>query len=123
MVWPMIFNRNVSIILSGVLFIFLTLLFSSVSVMFLNGGLLPIVGIFLFVIFYFIARLFYNYLRNDDFYKNDRNRSSDKPGEKYIVKGKSDNKKLFIVIWLIGILILTSVSLWLYSYNHGMVRF
>ena len=61
--------------------------------------------------------MFYNYLRNDDFYKNTRERSSDVEGEKYITKGESDPKKLFLVIWLIVILILTSVSLWLYSIN------
>ena len=111
----MIFNKSISIVLSGLFFIFLALLFSSVSVMFLNGGLLPVVGIFLFVIFYFITKVFYNYLRNDDFYKNN-------PGEKYIIKGEKDYKKIFLVIWLIAILILTSVSLWLYSYNNGLIN-
>ena len=118
----MIFNKSISIVLSGLFFIFLALLFSSVSVMFLNGGLLPVVGIFLFVIFYFITKVFYNYLRNDDFYKNNRTRSSDKHGEKYIIKGEKDYKKIFLVIWLIAILILTSVSLWLYSYNNGLIN-
>ena len=117
----MIFNKTVSIILSALFFVFLGLLFSSISVMFLKGQLLPIVGLFLFVIFYFITRVFYNYLRNDDHYKNTRRRSSDNDGEKYIIKGESDPKKLFIVIWLILILILTSVSLWLYSFNNGLV--
>ena len=65
--------------------------------------------------------MFYNYLRNDDFYKNTRVRSSDVVGEKYITKGESDPKKLFLVIWLIVILILTSVSLWLYSINNALV--
>ena len=65
--------------------------------------------------------MFYNYLRNDDFYKNTRERSCDVDGEKYITKGKSDPKKLFLVIWLILILILTSVSLWLYSINNALV--
>ena len=117
----MIFNKTISLILSGLFFIFLCLLFSAVSVMFLKGQLLPIVGLFLFVIFYFITRMFYSYLRNDDYYKNTRQKSSDKKGEKYITKGESDNKKLFIVIWVIVILILTSVSLWLYSFNNGLV--
>lgn len=116
-----IFNKTISLILSGLFFIFLCLLFSAVSVMFLKGQLLPIVGLFLFVIFYFITRMFYSYLRNDDYYKNTRQKSSDKKGEKYITKGESDNKKLFIVIWVIVILILTSVSLWLYSFNNGLV--
>lgn len=118
----MIFNKSISMVLSGLFFIFLALLFSSISVMFLDGGLLPVIGIFLFVIFYFITKMFYNYLRNDNLYKNNREKSSDKPGEKYLIKGESDNKKLFIVIWLIVILILTSMSLWLYSYNHGLVN-
>ena len=117
----MIFNKTLSLILSALFFIFLGLLFSSISVMFLKGGLLPIVGLFLFVIFYFITRLFYNYLRNDDYYKNTRQRSSDKKGEKYITKGDFDIKKLFVVVWVIVILILTSVSLWIYSYNNGLV--
>ena len=116
----MIFNKTLSLILSALFFIFLGLLFSSISVMFLKGGLLPIVGLFLFVIFYFITRVFYNYLRNDDYYKNTRQRSSDKKGEKYITKGDFDIKKLFVVVWVIVILILTSVSLWLYSYNNGL---
>ena len=117
----MIFNKTVSIILSGLFFLFLGLLFSTISAMFLHGGLLPVVGIVIFVIFYFITRMFYNYLRNDDKYKNTRQRSSDVPGEKYLIKGESDPKKVFIVIWVIVILILTSVSLWVYSFNNGLV--
>ena len=117
----MIFNKTVSIILSGLFFVFLGLLFSAISVMFLKGGLLPIIGLVMFFIFYLITRMFYNYLRNDDFYKNTRERSSDVEGEKYITKGESDPKKLFLVIWLIVILILTSVSLWLYSINNALV--
>ena len=117
----MIFNKTVSLVLSALFFIFLCLLFSSISVMFLKGGLLPVVGLFLFVIFYFITRIFYNYLRNDEYYKNTRQRSSDKKGEKYITKGEFDIKKVFVVIWVILILILTSASLWLYSFNNGLV--
>ena len=89
--------------------------------MFLNGGLIPVIGIVMFVFFYFITRAFYNYLRNDDQYKNTGQTSSDMPGEKYFTKGESDSKKLFIVIWLMVILILISVSLWLYSFNNGLV--
>ena len=117
----MIFNKTISMILSALFFIFLGLLFSAVSVMFLNGGLLPIIGIAMFFFFYLITRVFYNYLRNDEFYKNTCERSSDVKGEKYITKGESDPKKVFIVVWLIVILILTSVSLWLYSFNNGLV--
>lgn len=117
----MIFNKTVSLILSALFFVFLGLLFSTISVMFLKGGLLPVIGLVMFFIFYLITRAFYNYLRNDDFYKNTRDRSSDVKGEKYITKGESDPKKLFVVIWLIVILVLTSVSLWLYSFNNGLV--
>ncbi|WP_305515181.1 MULTISPECIES: hypothetical protein [unclassified Methanobrevibacter] len=117
----MIFNKGISIVLSGVFLLFLALLFSTISVMFLNGGLLPVIGIVMFVIFYFITRTFYNYLRNDDQYKNNRRVSSDMPGEKYITKGESDIKKVFIVAWLIVITILVSVALWLYSFNNGLV--
>ena len=117
----MIFNKTISLILSALFFVFLGLLFSSVSVIFLKGQLLPIIGLFLFVIFYFITRMFYNFLRNDDYYKNNKQKSSDMPGEKYITKGEADSKKLFVVIWFLVILILTSVSLWLYSFNNGLV--
>lgn len=117
----MIFNKSISIVLSGLFFLFLMLLFSTVSVMFLNGGLIPVVGVVMFVFFYFITRAFYNYLRNDDKYKNNRQVSSDLPGEKYYTKGESDSKKLFVVVWLIVILILASVSLWLYSFNNALL--
>ena len=116
----MIFNKGISIILSGLFFLFLVLLFSTISVMFLNGGLLPIIGAVMFVFFYFITRAFYNYLRNDEKYKNNKQISSDMPGEKYYTKGESDPKKLFVVIWLMIILLLTSASLWLYSFNNGL---
>ena len=89
--------------------------------MFFNGGLIPYIGLVFVVVFYFITRMFYNYLRNDDFYKNNRQYSSDKSDEKYIVKGEKDTKKIFIVVWVIIILILAALSLWLYSINHGLV--
>ena len=117
----MIFNKSISIVLSALFFLFLAFLFSTVSAMFLHGQLLPIVGLFVFVIFYFITRMFYNYLRNDDYYKNNKQRSSDMPGEKYLTKGESDPKKIFIVVWVMIMLVLVSVSLWLYSYNNGLV--
>ena len=117
----MIFSKGISIILSALFFLFLALLFSTISVVFLKGGLIPVVGLVMFVIFYFITRVFYSYLRNDEKYKNNRNTSSDKPGEKYYVKGESDPKKIFIVVWLIIILMLTSASLWLYSFNNDLV--
>ena len=117
----MIFNKTNSLVLSGLFFLFLGLLYSSVSVMFLNGGLIPVIGLFVFIVFYFITRMFYQYLRNDDKYKNNKQISSDMPGEKYFTKGESDPKKLFVVVWLMVILVLTSASLWLYSFNHGLV--
>lgn len=117
----MIFNKTISLVLSGLFFLFLGLLYSSVSVMFLNGGLIPVIGLFVFIVFYFITRMFYQYLRNDDKYKNNKQISSDMPGEKYFTKGGSDPKKLFVVVWLMVILVLTSASLWLYSFNHGLV--
>ena len=43
------------------------------------------------------------------------------PDEKYITKGEFDLKKLLLVVWLIVILVLTSLSLWLYSFNNGLV--
>ena len=117
----MIFNKTISIILSGLFLLFLMLLFSCVSIMFLNGGLVPVIGVVMFVFFYFVTRIFYNYLRNDEKYKNNRQTSSDMPGEKYFTKGSSDPKKLFVVIWLMAILVLTATSLWLYSFNNGLV--
>ena len=117
----MIFNKGISIVLSGLFFLFLMLLFSTISIIFLNGGLLPVIGLVMIVVFYFITKVFYNYLRNDEKYKNNRQVSSDLPGEKYYTKGQADSKKLFIVVWLIVILIITSVSLWLYSFNNGLV--
>lgn len=117
----MIFNKPVSIILSGCFFMLLMAIMSSITVMFFNGGSIPYLGIVYVVIFYFITRMFYNYLRNDDYYKNTRQHSSDMAGESYIVKGESDTKKVFIVVWVIVILILAMLSLWLYSVNHGLV--
>ena len=64
----------------------------------------------MFVFFYFIAKLFYNYLRNDDEYKNNRQFSSDVSGEKYFTKGAFDSKKVFIIIWLFVILILQEME-------------
>ncbi len=94
---------------------------SSAIMMFLPTGQLPFVGVIVIVAFYFISRMFYSYLRNDDYYKNTRKYSSDKKGESYITKGESDTKKLFIVIWLIVILILGAAAMVLYLHNRGMV--
>ena len=116
----MIFNKTISIFLSACMFMLLMLIISSIIAMF---GSIPYIGLILVVIFYFIARLFYAYLRNDDFYKNNRNHSSDKKGERYITKGERDGKKIFIVVWMLVILVLAAVSLWLYSYNTGATLF
>jgi hypothetical protein len=97
------------------------MIMSSIIVMFFNGGSIPYIGIVFVVVFYFLARIFYNYLRNDDTYKNTRQYSSDRPGESYLVKGESDSKKVFLIVWVIVILILAAASLWLYSFNKGLI--
>ena len=117
----MILNKHLSIILSACFFMLLMLIISSIVVVFFNGGSIPYIGIVFVVIFYLITRMFYNYLRNDDFYKNNRQHSSDKPGESYITKGQSDSKKIFVIVWVIVILILAAISLWLYSFNNGLI--
>lgn len=117
----MIFNKYLSLVLSACLFMLLMLLISSVSVLFFNSQSIPYIGLVFVVVFYFVARIFYNYLRNDDTYKNTKNRSSDKPGEKYLVKGETDAKKIFITVWVIVILLLTALSLWLYAFNTGAI--
>lgn len=86
-----------------------------------KGGAIPFIGLFFVVVYYFIARAFYSYLRNDDHYKNTRKHSSDKEGESYITKGERDTKKLFIVIWVLVIMLLAVISLALYSINSGLV--
>ena len=113
----MIFNKYLSILLSVCFFMLLMLIVSSVIALF---GSIPYIGLIFVVIFYFVARMFYGYLRNDDFYKNNKNHSSDKKGESYLVKGEKDSKKIFIVVWMLIILILIAVSLWLYSFNKGL---
>ena len=113
----MIFNKYLSLFLSACMFLLLMLIISSVIVLF---GTIPYIGLIFVVIFYFIARLFYGYLRNDEFYKNNKNHTSDKKGESYIVKGEKDNMKIFLVVWVLVILVIAAVSLWLYSYNHSL---
>ena len=117
----MIFNKTISLILSACLFLLMLIITSSAIMMFLPSGQLPFVGIILIVAFYFISRVFYNYLRNDDYYKNSKNYSSDRKGESYITKGESDSKKMFIVIWIIAILFLASIAMVLYLKNSGMI--
>ncbi|MBP3791092.1 MAG: hypothetical protein ILA26_03585 [Methanobrevibacter sp.] len=112
----MIFNKPISLILSACMFMLLMLIVSSIIAMF---GSIPYIGLIFVVVFYFVARMFYSYLRNDDFYKNNKNHSSDMKGESYLIKGERDGKKIFIVVWMLVILVLAAVSLWLYSYNTG----
>lgn len=116
----MIFNKYLSIFISACLFMFLMLLTSVVALTAFHGGSVPFLGAIFVVVFYFISRAFYNYLRNDDFYKNTKQHKSDRKGEKYWVKGERDNKKIFVIVWIFAILVLTSVSLLLYSYNMGL---
>ena len=66
----MIFNKYLSIIISACLFLFLMALTSMLTLSFFKGGPIPFIGLFFVVVFYFISRAFYAYLRNDDFYKN-----------------------------------------------------
>ena len=113
----MIFNKYISLFLSACFFMLLMLIVSSVIAVI---GSIPYIGLVFVVIFYFMTRMFYSYLRNDDFYKNNKNHSSDMEGESYIIKGERDNKKLFIVIWVLVILVLAAISLWLYSINNGL---
>ena len=117
----MIFNKYLSIFFSACLFMMLMFLTSTVVVMFFKGGAIPFIGMFFVVVYYLIARAFYSYLRNDEFYKNNRKHSSDMEGESYVTKGKSDTKKLFLVIWVLVILLLAVISLALYSINSGLV--
>ena len=116
----MIFNKYISLVLSACFFMLLMLIVSSVIAL---VGNIPYIGLIFVVIFYFVARMFYNYLRNDDFYKNNKNHKSDKKGESYITKGERDSKKIFIVVWMLVILLLITVSLWLYSFNKGLTLF
>ena len=117
----MILNKYLSLFISACLFLFLMLLTAVVALTFFKGGSVPFIGLFFVVVYYFITRAFYSYLRNDDFYKNTKKHSSDKPGEKYWIKGERDSKKIFIIVWIFVILILTAVSIWLYSFNHGLI--
>ena len=97
------------------------LLTSITTLIFFKGSSIPFIGLAFVVVYYFMARAFYNYLRNDDFYKNTRSHSSDRPGEKYWIKGERDGKKLFIIVWIFVMLVLAAVPIWLYSFNHGLI--
>ncbi len=105
----MIFNKYVSLVITGVLFLMLMLLLSSV-VMLIKPGMNIVYSGVIIIAFVFICRAFYNFLRNDDEYKNTRKRTSDIKGESYITKGESDIKKIFVVFWVFLMTILLAVT-------------
>ena len=117
----MIFNKYISIFLSACFFMLLMLITSSIVVVLFKGGSIPFIGIVFVVVYYFAARMFYNYLRNDEKYKNNRKYTSDKKDESYFIKGERDAKKIFVVVWVLVILLLAGISLWAYSINNGLV--
>lgn len=88
----------------------LMLLLSS-AVMLIKPGMNIVYSGIIIIAFIFICRAFYNFLRNDDEYKNTRKRSSDIKGESYITKGESDIKKIFLVVWVFIMTILLAVTL------------
>ena len=87
----------------------LMLLLSS-AVMLIKPGMNIVYSGIIILAFIFICRAFYNFLRNDDEYKNTRKRSSDIKGESYITKGESDIKKIFLVVWVFIMTILLAVT-------------
>ena len=87
----------------------LMLLLSSV-VMLIKPGMNIVYSGVIIIVLIFICRAFYNFLRNDEEYKNTRKRSSDIKGESYITKGESDIKKIFLVVWVIIMTILLAVT-------------
>ena len=105
----MIFNKYISLVITGVLFLMLMLLLSSV-VMLIKPGMNIVYSGVIIIVFIFICRAFYNFLRNDEEYKNTRKRLSDIKGESYITKGESDIKKIFLVVWVIIMTILLAVT-------------
>ena len=105
----MIFNKYVSLVITGVLFLMLMLLLSSV-VMLVKPGMNIVYSGVIIIAFVFICRAFYNFLRNDDEYKNTRKRTSDIKGESYITKGERDIKKIFVVFWIFLMTILLAVT-------------
>lgn len=105
----MIFNKYISLVITGVLFLMLMLLLSS-AVMLIKPGMNIVYSGIIILAFIFICRAFYNFLRNDDEYKNTRKRSSDIKGESYITKGESDIKKIFLVVWVFIMTIFLAVT-------------
>ncbi len=104
----MIFNKYLSLVITGVLFLMLMLLLSSVVILIRLDNI--IYSGVIIVAFIFICRAFYNFLRNDDEYKNTRKRSSDLKGESYITKGESDIRKIFLIIWIFIMTILLALT-------------
>lgn len=105
----MIFNKYISLVITGVLFLMLMLLLSS-AVMLIKPGMNIVYSGIIILAFIFICRAFYNFLRNDNEYKNTRKRSSDIKGESYITKGESDIKKIFLVVWVFIMTIFLAVT-------------
>lgn len=105
----MILNKYLSLVITGCFFLMLMLLLSSVVTLFGSQFHIAFSGI-LIIAFVLLSRIFYNYLRNDDTYKNNRKISSDKKGESYITKGESDMKKVFVIIWVFIMTILLAIS-------------
>ena len=87
----------------------LMLLLSS-AVMLIKPGMNIVYSGIIIIAFIFICRAFYNFLRNDNEYKNTRKRSSDIKGESYITKGESDIKKIFLVVWVFIMTIFLAVT-------------
>ncbi|MBR3140834.1 MAG: hypothetical protein IKF11_08225 [Methanobrevibacter sp.] len=117
----MIINKNIALLLTICFFTLLMLVSSSLIMVFLPKGIHILIGIILIIIFFRLSKLFYAYLRNDDFYKNNKAYCSDKKGEKYFVKGKSDSKKLFVIVWVIVIFVISAITMWLYLINHALI--
>lgn len=117
----MILNKYLSLLLTLAFYILLILLSSSVIMIFIRGNLAPYLGAILLVVFFIISCSFYNFLRNDDEFKNTRSKSSDVDGQHYIIKGEKDSKKLFIVIWLIFILFCSSIAMFLLLKNKSLI--
>ncbi len=105
----MIFNKYISLVITGVLFLMLMLLLSS-AVMLIKPGMNIVYSGIIILAFIFICRACYNFLRNDNEYKNTRKRSSDIKGESYITKGESDIKKIFLVVWVFIMTIFLAVT-------------
>lgn len=111
----MIFNKYISLVLSACFFLFLMFLTSTVVMNMSLGSLIMPIFVVLVIIFFVLSRIFYYYLRSDDKYKNTRKRSSDKKGERYITKGETDIKKIFVIVWVLVMLVLLLIILILHG--------